>query len=62
MNMMTSVTWAGIGFREIPDPGNGTCHLIPESFNDPRHPKGTNYSPVRCESKIVFITGEMNGY
>jgi hypothetical protein len=62
MKMMTSVTWAGIGFREIPDRSDAMCRLIPESLNDQLHPLGTNYSPVRRESQILFITGEMNGY
>ena len=62
MVMMTFVTQAGIGFREISDRGNAACSLMPESSNDQCHRIGTNHFPVWRVSQIVFITGEMNGY
>ena len=62
MVMMTSVTQADTGFREIPDRGNAACSLMPESSNDQRHRIGNHPFQIWCESQIVFITGEMNDY
>ena len=62
MVMMTSVMQAGIGFREIPDPGNAACSLMPESSNDLCNQTGTNPSGSGRNLKNVFITGGMNDY
>ena len=61
MVMMTYVSQAGTGFREIPDRGNAACSLMPESSNDQCHQIGNHISRSGA-NQILFITGEMNDY
>jgi hypothetical protein len=58
MVMMTSVTQAGFGFREIPDPGNAACSLMPEASNDQCYQTGTN--PFRSGRNFKSCSLQVN--
>jgi hypothetical protein len=61
MVMMTYVSQAGTGFREIPDWGDAAYSLMPEFSNDQCHRIG-NTIAWSGANQILFITGEMNDY